>query len=109
MSAWELTNITARLVLPPGVLILVGLLGLALLRSRVRFGANIAMFAFVGLYVLSMPVVGTNLVQSLETPYRDPAQHLGGGAIVVLGGGSYVRAPEYGVDTVSHATLERLR
>ena len=30
-------------------------------------------------------------------------------AIVILGGGSYFAAPEYGGDTVSHYTLERLR
>ena len=109
MSLWEITNATARLVLPPGVLILVALVGLALVRARPKYGAGLASFALLSLYALSIPVVGTNLVRWLEVPYVDPAADRSGGAIVVLGGGSYFRAPEYGRDTVSHATLERLR
>ncbi len=109
MSEWELTNITARLVLPPGVLILLGLLGLALVRSRVNFGASLALFAFLSLYLLSTPIVARLLIQSLETPYADPAQERGAGAIVVLPGGLRPRAPEYGGDTASHFSLERAR
>ena len=108
VSAWELTNITARLVLPPGLLILLALMGLALVRSRVRFGAGIALAAVLALYVLSMPVVSRALIQSLETPYRDPARDASAGAIVILGGGAY-HTPEYGSGTVSPATLERVR
>ena len=109
MSAWELTNITARLVLPPGLFILLALIGLALVRSKIRFGAGLALFSVLALYVLSVPIVGRNLIRSLEVPYADPARDRSAGAIVVLGGGSYLQAPEYGVDTVGWATLERLR
>ena len=109
MSAWELTNITARLLLPPGVLIIVGLIGLSLVRSRVRIGAGLALFAFVALYLLSMPIVSRLLIQSLQTPYADPAKEQGPGAIVVLTGGVYPQAPEYGGDTASGASLERAR
>lgn len=109
MSAWELTNITARLVLPPGILILLGLLGLALVRSRVRFGASLALFAFLSLYLLSTPIVARFLMQSLQPPYVDPAKERSAGAIVVLTGGLYPRAPEYGGDTVSYLSLERAR
>ena len=45
MSAWELTNITARLVLPPGGLILLGLIGLAFVRTHVKAGTAVASFA----------------------------------------------------------------
>jgi uncharacterized SAM-binding protein YcdF (DUF218 family) len=48
-------------------------------------------------------------VQSVEVPFSDPGLDGRGGAIVVLGGGTYERAPEYGHDTVSAETLERLR
>ena len=109
MPAWELANITARLVLPPGALLLLGLIGLALVRSRMRYGAGLALFALLALYVLSMPIVARTLLQELETPYTDPLKDRTPGAIVVLGGGSYVGAPEYGGDTVSNETLERLR
>ena len=109
MSAWELTNITAQLVLPPGVFILLALIGLAMVRAKMRFGAGLALFSLLALYVLSVPVVSKALIRSLETPYSDPAKDRGPGAIVVLGGGSYHAAPEYDGDTVSAPSLERLR
>lgn len=109
ISTWELTNITARLLLPPGGLILLGLLGLALARSHARSGTGIGLFALLSLFALSTPVVGRALLQTLEDAYTEPGKDRGAGVIVVLGGGSYARAPEYGGDTVSKETLERLR
>ena len=109
MTTWELTNIVVRVVLPPGGLMLLGLFGFALMRWRVKGGAAISMFALLSLFLLSMPIVGRSLLQTLEAPYVDPASDPGGAAIVVLGGGSYFRAPEYGVDTVNRYSLERLR
>jgi uncharacterized SAM-binding protein YcdF (DUF218 family) len=109
VSGWELTNIAVKAVLPPGGLILLGLLGFALMRSRTKSGVAIALFALVSLYLLSMPIVGRSLLQTIEAPHVDPATDPGGGAIVVLGGGSYHRAPEYRMDTVSRHSLERVR
>ena len=109
MSSWELTNIAVKAVLPPGGLIILGLFGSALMRWRAKSGGAITVFALVSLYVLSMPIVGRTLLRSIEAPYVDPAADPSGGAIVVLGGGSYFRAPEYGMDTVSRHSLERVR
>jgi uncharacterized SAM-binding protein YcdF (DUF218 family) len=109
VSAWELTNITSRLILPPALFLLLALIGLSLARSRMRFGAGIALFSMLALFTLSIPVVGNRLVRLLEVPYSDPTHDPSPGAIVVLGGGSYVNAPEYEADTVAMATLERLR
>lgn len=110
MSTWELTNLLVGLVLPPGGLILLGIFGVAVARRRPRAGVSIALIALLSLYLLSMPIVATRLLQSIEEPYSDPTADGGAGAIVVLGGGSYARAPEYGgADTVSTASLERLR
>jgi uncharacterized SAM-binding protein YcdF (DUF218 family) len=109
MSAWELTNLTARLLLPPGGLILLALIALALARSHAKAGTGIGLFALMSLLLLSTPIVSRNLLRTLEDTYADPTKERGAGAIVVLGGGSYVDAPEYGTDTVSDATLERLR
>lgn len=109
MSAWELTNVTAQLILPPGIFILLGLLGLVFARSHAKFGTALAAASLVSLYLLSTPVVSKYLVQSLEVPYADPAADASAMAIVVLGGGSYHRAPEYAGDTVSKASLERVR
>ena len=56
------------------------------------------------------PLVGDTLLRTLETEPPITAAGLARAqAIVVLGGGSYPSAPEYGGDTVSGATLERLR
>ena len=109
MSVWELTNITAHLVLPPGVFILLGLAGLAFVRSHVRFGTAVTLVSLLALLVLSLPVVSGSLLRSLEAPYADPARDRSGGAIVVLGGGSYFDAPEYDGDTVGIYSLERVR
>jgi uncharacterized SAM-binding protein YcdF (DUF218 family) len=50
------------------------------------------------------------LLQSLEgEPYVTDTKRPLADAIVVLGGGTYFNAPEYGGDTVSKETLERLR
>ena len=109
MTAWELTNITAQLLLPPGALILLGALGLALARRRPRSGAAITLLALAALYALSMPVVGKNLLQTLEQSQVDPVRAGTAAAIVVLGGGTYAPAPEYGGPTVGRFTLERVR
>ena len=109
MTTWELTNATARLLLPPGGLIVLGILGLALARSHFRSGTSLSLVALLGLYVLSTPIASRSLLQTLEDPYTDPAKDRGAGAIVVLGGGSIPGSPEYGGDSVSPATLERLR
>jgi uncharacterized SAM-binding protein YcdF (DUF218 family) len=57
-----------------------------------------------------LPVVGDALMAPLESylPITQ-AQLQRVQAIVVLGGGSYYSAPEYGSDTVDYTTLERLR
>jgi uncharacterized SAM-binding protein YcdF (DUF218 family) len=50
------------------------------------------------------------LLQNLEgAPYAVNTKHAPADAIVILGGGTYFQAPEFGGDTVGNATLERLR
>ena len=62
-----------------------------------------------GLYAIAIPFVATRLLHSIESAYTEPTQDATGQAIVVLGGGFYPRAPEYGADTVSRRSLERVR
>ena len=109
LSVWELTNVTSQLLLPPGGLLLLGLIGLALLRSHVRIGAGLAFFALASIYTLALPIVSHSLLQALEDPYVEPATDPNAGAIVVLGGGTYAPAPEYAGETVGRYTLERVR
>ena len=108
ISVWELTNTTARLALPPGLLILLGLVGLAVMRASPRIGRGLTFFSLIAILLLSLPIVSSSLLRLLEPPYVDPATDKRGGAIVVLGAGSYSGAPEYGHDTVGRVSLERL-
>ncbi len=100
----------ATLVLPPAGPLLLAILGLVLLRRSPRLGKTLAWVGALALWLLSTPVVTKSMLATLEdVPAIDPAQAKGAQAIVVLGGGSYWAAPEYGGDTVSRWSLERIR
>lgn len=109
-----LKKLLAALLLPPTGPLLLALFGLWLAGRKSRrwrhAGFTLASLSLLGLLVLALPVVGQALMAPLE-PYPPiaPAQLQGVQAIVILGGGSYFGAPEYGGDTVGHATLERIR
>lgn len=101
--------ITALLMPPIGPLLMV-VLGLALIARRPRSGRALAALGIALLVLLSLPWTADRLHRTLETsPPATAADLAGAQAIVVLGGGSYHGAPEYGRDTVNSATLERLR
>lgn len=98
------------LVLPPGGIVLLGLLGLIL--SRRFIGKLLIVLSLGTLYMLSTPFFAGTLISGLETtPPITPAaaRNSGAGAILVLGGGRYTNAPEYPGDTVSARLLVRLR
>jgi len=108
--SWLLTNIISAFMLPPFNLILLGSAGLLVLGRRPRLGKGLIFASLTLLYALSTPFVGNRLLASLETPPpANLASHHEAGTIVVLGGGRYLEAPEYGSDSVGPATLERLR
>jgi uncharacterized SAM-binding protein YcdF (DUF218 family) len=107
-------KVVALLAIPPGIIIIIGFLGLFLTIWRRWLGGIVIAFALVVLSVLSVPLIGKRLMMQLEAPFRaavvvpdKPVASVQ--AIVVLGGGRYPDAPEYGGDTVSDSALERLR
>lgn len=110
-----LKKLLTALILPPAGPVLLALCGLWLTRAKSRRWRNggfwLATLALLGLFVLSLPITGQALMAPLEPyPPVTPAQLQRVQAIVILGGGTYSAAPEYGGgDTVGHATLERLR
>lgn len=109
-----LKKVLTALILPPASLVLLALVGLWLTRSKSRRwrngGATLAGLSLLALLVLSLPVVGNALMARLEPyPPITPEQLKRVQAVVILGGGTYYNAPEYGGDTVGRATLERLR
>lgn len=107
--SWVIKNMVAAFLLPP----LNGLLLLALawiVRRRRRLALCLAWAGGLLLAVLSLKPVGLALITSLESQVSVAvAKDSGAQAIVVLGGGRYRNAPEYGRDTVSEWTLVRLR
>lgn len=112
--AFLLKKILAGLILPPTGLLLAALFGALVWRSygrwRGRFGALLLGASLSLLIVLSIPAVGQRLLASLERYPPVTGEHLTGvQAIVVLGGGTYRAAPEYGGDTVNSFSLERVR
>src|SRR5262245_7627605 len=95
--------VSSVLLLPLNILIVLGV-GILLLRRAPRLGRRLIIVAWVSLWLLSTPFVSLFLQQSLQTV---PALSLdripdGGQAIIVLGSGSYCRAPEYrGSDSIT--------
>lgn len=110
MISWLLTNALTALLIPPGLLFIALAAGLALQRRHPRTGRGLLVAGTAGLYLLSMPLTGTFLLQQWEeTPSAALPNPPSVQAIVVLGGGRYHDAPEYGGDTATSPTLMRLR
>lgn len=100
------------LAYPPASNLVLILLGLAMWKRWRRAGPSLAVIGSVTLLIASSGLF-TGIVGPWLEPHvaRTPAQYVASGAeaIVVLGGGRYSDAAEYGGDTVSANTLIRLR
>jgi uncharacterized SAM-binding protein YcdF (DUF218 family) len=100
------------LILPPAGLFILAIIGFALLRYKARWGLAVVATALALFYLLSMPLVSGGLIGSLENyPPLSEAQikNTQADAIVVLAGGRLRDQPEFGADTVSAISLQRLR
>ncbi len=109
MSPWIITNAVAAWLIPPGCLLLLAAWGLLRLRQHPRSGKMLIALALLSLWLVSTPWAARTLLGLLEPAPSDPLQAPSAQAIVVLGGGKYYQAPEYGGDTAGGATLVRLR
>ncbi|MGV8935227.1 MAG: YdcF family protein [Gallionellaceae bacterium] len=96
-------------MLPPLNLLLVGLAGLLLYNKKPHLARALLSVTISFLWLLSTPVVAYTLLQSLEKFPPLDIKTKAADAIIVLGGGTYFKAPEYAGDTVGEATLLRLR
>lgn len=107
-----LSKLASPLLLPPGINLVLAAAGLLLLRRARAAGIALLVLSLASLYFLSTPIVGGSALHSLEVYPAIDDQALkttDAQAIVVLGGGRYAVAPEYGGDTVSRLTLVRVR
>ncbi|MHB8744018.1 MAG: YdcF family protein [Sulfuricaulis sp.] len=108
-------KIQALLLLPPGSIIVVAVLGFLIQIRWFVVGSLVVAMSIAALLVLSLPLTGYELMHGIESrfpPLSLTAAPAAGaaGAIVILGGGRYTDAAEYGgSDTVNRWTLERLR
>ncbi len=115
MSATEfiLVKVLGSMVAPPGVVILLALLGFVLFPFARRLAALMVLVAVGSLYALSTPIVASALERglynysalSLSMQAEPPAE-----LIVVLGGGSQGTPLNHqGLQVAGGPTLERLR
>jgi uncharacterized SAM-binding protein YcdF (DUF218 family) len=111
MLPFLLKKVISALILPPTSLIVLVFIGLWLSRKHPKTGRTIATLSLTTLLILSLPVTGNALLQSLQTvPPISEVELKQVQAIVVLGGGTNSQAPEFGnEDTVNRWTLQRLR
>ncbi len=105
---WFAGNLVSAFLLPPLNLILLGTIGVLLLKRHPGVGKVLILFALALLYLLSIPIVAETALKKLETlPVTQSFDSVQ--AIVVLGAGTYFNAPEYGGHTVNRFGLERIR
>lgn len=107
-----ITNLISALLLPPLNCILLCAIGLILRRRRPRLGLMLSTVALLVLVIMST-VAGSQLfVLPLEarTNALAATTDIGGQAIVLLGGGRLVDAPEYGgLDMPGQHSLARIQ
>lgn len=107
-AAWFLKDLLVILLLPPANGLL--LICLAGLWRRQRWAFGLAACGTALLVLQSLPLVAGALMASLEERAGPVLQHTDGAqAIVVLGSGLDLKAPEYDGDTAGERTLLRLR
>jgi uncharacterized SAM-binding protein YcdF (DUF218 family) len=113
MEVW--TKIIALFFMPPGILILIALLGFVIHIRSPFLGNIIVSISVAGLLILSLPVTGRLMLSPLEqdAPVLDKVQiekmKKEADAIVILAGGRYADAPEYDGDTIGYRSLVRAR
>jgi len=108
---WLITNAIGALLLPPLNLLLLLIFGMAMLRTRRRLGVAMLSLAIVTLWLAATPLVGRSLLRGLQqdAPIPPDISRTSAQAIVLLGAGRYLNAPEYGGDTIASLSLERSR
>jgi len=104
----------ASILLPPTGLIVLALVGIGISMIWKKLGLWISFVSMLGVLLCSMPAVSAVIVNTLQTDPPIPADELKKklarvDAVVVLAGGRIPGAEEYGGDTVSSFTLERIR
>jgi len=99
------------LVLPPAGPLILAVVGLVMAtRQRLhRTGITLCVLGIALLWLLATPFIADSLVRSAERyPALDLAKPIDAQAVVILGGGVRLNAPEYGSSAPGATTLERI-
>jgi uncharacterized SAM-binding protein YcdF (DUF218 family) len=100
------------LLLPPGSIIIIGCIAFFCSFAWRKVANFLLVIAMIILYILSIPYTPVELAKPLQIYPAINANQMHqfkDTAIVVLSGGRYFNAPEYGGDTASTISLLRLR
>jgi uncharacterized SAM-binding protein YcdF (DUF218 family) len=103
-----LKKLVGACLLPPASLLLLLLLGLLLIKRWPRTALTFIWVAFIGLFVLSLPVTARVLTATLDAPAFEKQFLKHAKVVVVLGGGIKQNTAEEG-DLLSSASYARLR
>ena len=106
-----LIKVITQLIMPPNPMLLLILAGAIIYSRSQRIGKLLFFSGFGLLVIFSLPIVSAPVIVMMENVpvlQQEKIKNTGAQAIIILGGGSYVDAPEYGEDTVSLLTLERI-
>jgi uncharacterized SAM-binding protein YcdF (DUF218 family) len=108
--AWSETEFISAFLVPPLNFLLLGVIGLLCIRSRPSLAKFLISLSLVSQYLFSAPWFTLNLLKLIEPPPLTKLESSNRAqAIVVLGAGTYLRAPDYGGDTVNRLGLEHVR
>jgi uncharacterized SAM-binding protein YcdF (DUF218 family) len=105
-------SIVEALILPPGLFLVLLVIGMLILRRKPLTGRTLLLSGIVLCYLLSTPIVAGLLIEQVEIYPALEAADLEASdaqAIVVLSSGWEKNAAEYGDDTVGPHTLIRCR
>ena len=105
------SKIVSLFILPPGGPLLIMFVGLCLVRRFRASAMTLLIFGLGLLYASSMPLIAKSIRPDVgdNLAVVSRADMDAADAIVVLGGGLYVNAPEYGRDTIGGQSLDRVR
>lgn len=108
--SWFITNFIATFLLPPLSLLLILALGIFLFHRRYAVAKALLLTGFGLLWIMSTPYFAEGALHLLEAHTAALDNRQSADAIVILGGGTYFFAPEYGGQhTIGEASLVRLR
>lgn len=106
--SWLLTNFFAGILLPPTLFLILGLVGLSVLKRRRGLGRFLIASSLICIGLLATPIIANFLLDSLK-PAPQILTAADADAIVILGGGRNRDSLDYGGDTLGRFTLERVR